>query len=119
MKLDPYIPVIQALAGVGLVGQRNLPDELIVSAQPTPASPEEGTRFVLSHCEGNWYLSTWSPVHYRVPAQQDVVRLCSACMAAGAAALDRLPPAIVTQFGLQEVDDREFEDVFPTEGEGD
>jgi hypothetical protein len=119
MKLDPYIPVIQALAGVGLVGQRNLPDELIVSSQSAPASPDEATRFVLSYREGNWYLSTWSPVHYRVPAKQDVVQLCAACMAAGASALDRLPPAIVTRFELQETDDREFEELFPTEGEGD
>jgi hypothetical protein len=119
MKLDPYIPVIQALAGVGLVGERNLPDELIVSAQATPASPDQGTRFVLSNREGIWYLSTWSPVRYRVPAKQDVVQLCSACMAAGASALDRLPPAIVTQFELQEIDDREYEELFPTEGEGD
>jgi hypothetical protein len=119
MKLDPYIPVIQALAGAGLAGQRNLPDELIVSAQQAPASPEQGTRLVLSCCEGIWYLSTWTPVHYRVPAEQDVVKLCSACMAAGASALDRLPPAIVTQFELQEIDDREFEELFPTEGEGD
>ena len=119
MKFDPYIPVIEALTGVGLVGQRSLPDELIVSARQAPASPDSGTKFVLSHREGIWYLSTWLPVHYRVPAEQDVVRLCSACMAAGASALDRLPPAIVTQFKLQEVDDREFEELFPTEGEGD
>lgn len=119
MKLDPYIPVIQALAGAGLVGQRNLPDELIVSAQRVPASPDQGSRFVLSCREGFWYLSTWSPVHYRVPAKQDVVQLCSACMAAGESALDRIPPALVKQFELQEIDDREFEELFPTEGEGD
>jgi hypothetical protein len=40
-------------------------------------------------------------------------------MAVGASALDRVPPAIVTQFELQEIDDREYEDLFPTEGEGD
>ena len=119
MNPDPYIPLIQALAGVGLIGQRDLPDELIVSAQQGPVSPDRGSKFLLSYREGFWYLSTWSPVHYRVSAEQDVVRLCSACMAVGPSAADRVPPEIVAQFELQEIDDREYEDLFPTEGEGD
>ena len=119
MKPDPYIPLIQALAGVGLIGQRNLPDQLIVSAQQGAVWPDRGNNLLLSHREGFWYLSTWSPVHYRVPAKQDVVRLCSACMAVGASAMYRVPPEIVTRFELQEVDDRQYEELFPTEGEGD
>jgi hypothetical protein len=119
MNIDPYIPLIQALAGVGLSGQRNLPDELIVSAQQGAVLPDGGNRLLLSQREGFWYLSTLSPVHYRVPAKQDVVRLCSACMAVGASAMNRVPPEIVTQFELQEIDDREYEDLFPTEGEAD
>jgi hypothetical protein len=74
---------------------------------------------MLSYREGFWYLSTWWPVHYRVPAKQDVVQLCSACMAVGASVMDRAPPEIVTRFELQEIDDREYEELFPTEGEGD
>ena len=119
MNPDPYIPLIEALAGVGLIGERDLPDELIVSARPGPVSPGPPTRFLLSCREGVWYLSTWSPVHYRVPVKQDVVQLCSACMAAGASARDRVPAEIVTRFKLQEIDDREYEELFPTEGEGD
>ena len=119
MKPDPYIPLIQALAGVGLIGQRNLPDELIVSAHPGPVRPGSGNSFVLAHREGVWYLSTWLPVNYRVPANQDVVQLCSACMAVGASPMDRIPPAIVTQFELQEIDAEQYEELFPTEGEGD
>jgi hypothetical protein len=116
---DPYVTLIQALAGVGLIGQRNLPDELIVSAQRGLVWPEPDDHFMLSHRSGVWYLTTWSLVHYRVPAKQDVVQLCSACMAAGAPAMDRVPPEIQTRFGLQEIDDRQFEELFPTEGEGD
>lgn len=119
MKPDPYIPLIQALGGVGLVGQRNLPDELIVSAQKGPVRTDRGKSFMLANREGVWYLSTWLPVHYRVPAKQDVVQICSACMAAGASVLDRIPPQIVTQFGLQEIDAEQYEELFPTEGEGD
>jgi len=119
MEPDPYIPLIEALAGVGLIGQRSLPDQLIVSARRGPVWPNRGNSFLLSHREGLWYLSTWSPVHYRVPAKQDVVQLCSACMAVGAWAMYRVPPEIVTRFELQEIDDRQYEELFPTEGEGD
>ena len=119
MDSDPYIPLVEALAAVGLIGKRNLPDELIVSAQQGAVRPDRGNSFVLSHREGLWYLSTWLPVHYRVPAKQDVVQLCSACMAAGASAIDRVPSDIATRFGLQEIDDRQYEELFPTEGEGD
>jgi len=119
MQPDPYNQLLDTLAGAGLIGQRNLPDQLIVSAQSGPAWPNRGNSFWLSHKEGLWYLTTWSPVHYRVPANQDIVRLCSACMAAGPSVMDRFSPELITRFGLQEIDDRQYEDLFPTEGEGD
>src|SRR6516225_1274083 len=98
MEPDPYMPLIKALEGVGLTGQRNLPDQLIVSTQQGAVWPNRGNSFLLSHREGHWYLSTWLPVHYRVPARQDVVQLCSACMAVGASAVYRVPDEIVTRF---------------------
>jgi hypothetical protein len=119
MESDPYLPLISALAGAGLIGQRNLSDQLIVSAQPGPVSRDRANSFWLSHREGLWYLSTWTPVHYRVPADQDVVQLCSECMKAGASAMYRVPSEIVARFQLQEIDDRQHEELFPTEGEGD
>ena len=119
MEADLYIPLIEALARVGLIGQRNLPDQLIVSTQQGPVWPNRGNSFLLSHRAGLWYLSTWLPVHYRVPAKQDVVQLCSACMAGSESAMYRVPPEIVSRFELQEIDDRQYEELFPTEGEGD
>jgi hypothetical protein len=119
MEPDLYIPLIEVLPAVGLVGQRNLPDQLIVSSQKGPVSPDRGNSFVLSHREGVWYLSTWLPVHYRVPTKQDVVQLCSACMAVGKSAMYRVPPEIMARFELQEIDDRQYEELFPTEGQGD
>ena len=119
MQPDPYKPLLDALAAAGLIGQRNLPDQLIVSARPGPVWPNRGNSFWLSHQEGLWYLTTWAPIHYRIPANQDIVGLCSACMAASTSAMDRVPPELVTRFGLQEIDDRQYEELFPTEGEGD
>ena len=119
MQPDPYNALLQSLAGAGLVGQRNLPDQLIVSARPGPVWPDRGNSFWLSHKEGLWYLTTWAPVHYRVPANQDMVQLCSACTAAGTSAMDRVPAELVSRFRLREIDDRQYEEHLPTEGEGD
>lgn len=119
MEPDPYIHLMEALARVGLIAQQRRPDLLIVSAQEGPVWPDRGNSFTLSHREGTWYLSTWTPVHYRVPTQQDLIALCSVCMATNGSAMYRVPLEIVTRFGLQEIDDRQYEELFPTEGEGD
>ena len=119
METDPYTVLIEALAGVGLTGQMIRPDQLTVSTQQGPVWPDRGNSFWLSNKEGTWYLSTWSPVCYRIPADQDVVKLCSACMDVGTSAMSRVPPGIVARFQLQEIDERQYERLFPTEGEGD
>ena len=119
METDPYIALTEALAAIGLTGERSRPDQLIISAQQGPVWPNRGNSFWLSHNEGLWYLSTWLPVSYRVPADQDIVRLCSACMNVGSLAMYRVPADIIARFQLQEIDDRQYERLFPTEGEGD
>jgi hypothetical protein len=119
MQADPYIALTEALAAVGLTGQRSRPDQLIISAQQGPVWPDRGNSFWLSHNQGLWYLSTWLPVCYRVPADQDIVSLCSACMRVGSSAMYRVPAEIIARFRLQEIDDRQYERLFPTEGEGD
>jgi hypothetical protein len=40
-------------------------------------------------------------------------------MVAGNSAMYRVPPEIAARFELQEIDDRQYEELFPTEGEGD
>lgn len=119
MQPDPYSALTEALAAIGITAQRSRPDQLIVSAQEGPVWPNKGNSFWLSHNEGLWYLSTWLPACYRVPADQDIVSLCSACMSVGSSAMYRLPPDITASYQLQEIDDRQYERLFPTEGEGD
>src|SRR5881628_1731158 len=118
MPVDPYTSLTEALEAVGLSAQRSRPDQLIVSTQEGPVWPNRGNSFWLSHHQGIWYLSTWAPTYYRVPANQDIAAVCSACMAAGTSAMFRVPPDIVARFGLQEIDDRQYERLFPTEGQG-
>ena len=119
MQPDPYIALTKSLAAVGLTGQFARPDQLIVSSQQGPVWPDKGNSFWLSYNQGIWYLTTWLPVCYRVPANQDIVALCSACMTIVTSAMYRVPPDLVARFQLQEIDDRQYERLFPTEGEGD
>jgi hypothetical protein len=119
MDPDPYIPLIEALAAARLTGQRSLPDQLVVSAERGPMLGNPENSLWLSHRAGVWYLSTWLPVRYRVPTGQDIVALCCACTTTGSSPLSRVPPEIVARFGLQEIDERQYEELFPTEGEGD
>ena len=119
MPLDPFIALAEALELAGLKAQRTRPDQLIVSAQAGAVWPDRGNGFWLSHSEGTWYLSTWLPVCYRVPQGQDIVGLCLACMATGTSAMYRVTPEISARFALTEIDERQYERLFPTEGEND
>ena len=115
MPLETYEELTKCLKQHGLTGQLQNPDQLIVSAQAGPAWPNRGNSFWLSRKEGAWYLSTWLPVGYRVPPTQDILALCSECMGVGTSAIYRVPPEIISRFGLQELDDSEYERLFPTE----
>jgi len=119
MQPDPYTSLTNSLTRAGLSAQRTLPDQLTISTQPGTARPNQGNTFCVSQREGVWYLSTWAPVHYRVPPGQDLVEICNACMAPGTATIDRLPPELVARYQLLEIDDRQYEELFPTEGETD
>ncbi len=113
MRLDSYVSLTAALHAIGLTGQQSGPHQLIVSAQRGPVWPDRGNSFWLSLQSGTWYLSTWSPVCYRIPAGQDVVALCSACMEIGTSAMHRVPNELAARFGLERISDDEFEHLFP------
>jgi hypothetical protein len=115
MKTDTYDSLQEALAAVGLTGQRRSEDQLIVSSQEGPVWPNRGNSFWLSQKKEVWYLSTWLPAVYRIPESQDTVALCVGCMAVGTIAMYRVPPDLLAHFGLQEIDDEEYERLFPTE----
>jgi len=114
MQPDSYDAAREALAKLGLAGQMQGEDQLIVSAQQGPVWPNRGNSFWLSRKQGTWYLSTWLPAGYRVPPEQDLVALCSACMG-GPSAMYRVPPEVIERFGLQELDENEYERLFPSD----
>jgi hypothetical protein len=114
MQPDSYEAMTKALAKVSLAGQMQGEDQLVVSTQEGPVWPNRGNSFWLSRKQGSWYLSTWLPAGYRVPPDQDLAALCSACMG-GLSARYRVPPEIIERFGLQELEDSEYERVFPSD----
>jgi hypothetical protein len=114
MQPVSYDGVREALAKLDLVGQMQGQDQLLVSAQEGPVWPNRGNSFWLSRKQGSWYLSTWLPAGYRVPPDRDLVGLCAACMN-GATAMYRVPPEVIARFGLQELEDDEYERLFPSD----
>ena len=113
MNPDSYASLTGALNAIGLTGQQMRPHQLVVSAQRGPAWPDRGNSFWVSLQSGTWYLSTWSPACYRIPKDQDIVALCSACMGVGTSAMDRVPDEIAVRFGLEQISDNEFQRFFP------
>ena len=114
MQPDSYHTVTEGLAKLGLVGHMQGEDQLVVSAQEGPVWPNRGNSFWLSRKQGTWYLSTWLPAGYKVPPEQDLLAVCSACMG-GPSARYRVPPEVVARFGLQELEDSEYERLFPSD----
>lgn len=111
MQPDSYDAAIKELAKLGLVGHMQGEDQLIVSSQEGPVWPNRGNSFWLSRKHGTWYLSTWLPAGYRVLPDQDIVALCAACMG-GSSAMYRVPPEVIARFGLEELEDKEYERLF-------
>jgi hypothetical protein len=111
MQLDSYDAVAEALTEHALTGQMQREDQLVVSCQEGPVWPNRGNSFWLSRKQGTWYLSTWLPAGYRVPADQDLLALCSACMG-GTSAMYRVPPEVVERFRLTELTEKEYDQLF-------
>ncbi len=113
MQPTSYSALTEALAKLGFVGQLQNEDMLVVSAQQGPVWPNRGNSFWLCRKQGTWYLSTWLPAGYRVPLDQDLVSLCAACMGRSSA-MYRVPPEVIQRFGLEELEDNEYERLFPS-----
>src|SRR5262245_11538029 len=111
MQPDSYRTLSESLVAVGLTAQQQGPDQLVVSCQEGPVWPNRGNSFWLSRKQGTWYLSTWLPAGYRVPADQDLMALCSACMV-GASAMYRVPPEVIERFRLTELTEKEYDQLF-------
>jgi hypothetical protein len=105
-----YRPVVDALHKRSIRTYFQTPDQLVVSRQSGPAYPFAGNSF--SSQNGQWYVSTWVPVCYRVPKFADVAPLCAEFVDVGECAQAEIPTELVKQFELLRLSDAEVAEIF-------
>ena len=59
---------------------------------------------------GDWYVATWTPRYYLIPATTDVVALCVSCLSNDSSFPWSLPEKIVLDFRLEEVSQSEIDE---------
>ena len=85
---------------------------LVLSRQVGPAWPDRGNSFWACRLEGRWYVGTWTPRHYRFADESKLADFCEAFVDVGTSAQYVVPPEMVQQFGLIEVDFDEFDRLY-------
>ena len=106
------LELARALEPSGIRCQFQTPGQLVVSRQVGPIWPDRGNSFWVTHVGGVWYLFTWVPYGYQVPATADIGDVCRACMSSTDRAMGKVPAAIVESFGLTLLSDEEAETVY-------
>ncbi len=106
---EAYPPLIDGLREHSVENYFQGTDQLVVSRQPGPAWPFAGNSYWVTRQQRQWYLCTWTPVCYRVPAEADLVALCVEFVGCGVRAQPRLPADLVEHYGLEELAESEAE----------
>ena len=83
---------------------------MMVIANETPAFPTSNTFWVTFRKE-SWFIVTWLPAPYRVPAAQDISVICESVFKSSATAIYTIAPELVERFGLRRLTDDEMVDV--------
>ncbi len=107
------LPEIQsALRERGLCSYMQNGEQIVVSRQRGPAWPNRGNSFWIGRFGGEWFVVTWMPAAYRVPAEVSVVDVATAFVAVGDEAQHRIPADLVNRFGLTELGPDESRGLF-------
>jgi hypothetical protein len=109
---DPYKELATALIPDGLQCQFQSAGQMVISRQVGPIWPNRGNSFWVTNVRNQWYLFTWGPVGYAVPATGDMAELCRTCMRCGSSAMAKAPPEIVDKFALVELSEDDLEAVY-------
>jgi hypothetical protein len=112
---DEFSDIEQALRERGISAYRQRPGQLVLSRQRGPVLPEAGNSFWICRLGGDWYVCTWAPYYYRVPACSLVLDVADAFVDVGKSARARVPVELIERFGLVEVDHDEFERLWDAE----
>jgi hypothetical protein len=112
---DESADIRVALEGRGLSVRVRGPNRLIVSRHPGPVTPDQGNSFWLCQLAGHWYVCTWAPRYYRVPAGGAVPNIAGAFAAMGWEAQGEVSADLVASFVLVETGHDEFDEMWDAE----
>jgi hypothetical protein len=106
---DEFSQVESGLRQRGISAYRQRPGQLVVSRQRGPVRPDAGNSFWVCRLGADWYVCTWAPCYYRVPASSSVLDVAEAFVDVGKSAQSRVPAELIARFGLVETDPDQFD----------
>jgi hypothetical protein len=106
---DDLTTIEQQLRDRGISAYRQQPNQLVLSRQSGPVRPGRGNSFWICKLTGHWYVCTWAPLYYRVPAESSLVDACEAFLDVGETAQSRVPAELLSRFALTETDADNFD----------
>ena len=109
---NPYAPIVETLLKHGTNACFQSEHQLVISRQTGPVWPDAGNSFWITWKLGTWYLCTWSPICYQLPADSDVAGLCVAFMTIGDKAQRAVPTDLIVKYGLKELEYEEASALF-------
>ncbi|MCI0541163.1 MAG: hypothetical protein L0Z50_38665 [Verrucomicrobiales bacterium] len=80
-------------------------DSHVVIATSNPPLPDSGGTFWLTQKASNWFVGTWSPRAYSIPADKDIVELSLALLRVSKVAVSRIPNEFAVEWQLTELSD--------------
>ena len=98
---NPYAAMIEALQKKGIRAQFRPPIQLLLPS-----------RIWIACVDHQWYVSTWVPACYPVPADVDLVELCRECLEGPSGSFYTLPEDIAKRYGLHRMTNEEFDALF-------
>ena len=107
-----YLRVAKRLASRSINAYFQAEDQLVISRQPDPAWANRGNSFWITYIEGQWYVGTWVPIHYKLPPNGDIVGLCAEFVDRGTAAQPTLPDDLISKYGLSHLTTEERDRFF-------
>ena len=107
--MDEFTEIEQGLRDRGISVYRPRARQLVLSQQTGPAWPDAGNSFWVCRLGGDWYVCTWAPRYYRVPASCSVLDVAEAFVDVGKSAQPRVPGELIARFGLAETDHAQFD----------
>ncbi len=106
---DEFDDLEERLEELGICAYRQRAGQLVLSRQPGVVWPDRGNSFWICRLGEDWYVCTWSPYYYRVPASVGVLDVADAFVDVGDSAQYRVPDELVDRFGLVETVHSEFD----------